>query len=68
MNALEAAYKPGVICLFPVMYHEPLQSWFHTFLVKRVSPVSLVSLTTLAAVHLMILLCILILADCLVLD
>ena len=26
MNALEATYKPRIISLFPVMYHEPLQS------------------------------------------
>ena len=26
MNALETTYKPRIISLFPVMYHEPLQS------------------------------------------
>jgi hypothetical protein len=26
MNALEATYEPGIIRLFPAMYHKPLQS------------------------------------------
>ena len=63
MNALEATYKPRIISLFTAMYHEPL-SLIPYLLVKRISPVSLVSLTTLTVVHLMILHGILILADC----